>query len=77
MTAKSGDTGAVLGSRQFAVAAGSSFQANVDQLVGAGAFENLYLEFAVVSGAGRVLAYGVSVDNTSGDAIYMPAQREP
>jgi len=77
VTAKSGDTGEVLGSRQFPVAAGASFQANVDQLVGAGAFENLYLEFAVVSGAGRVLAYGVSVDNTSGDAIYMPAQREP
>jgi subtilisin-like proprotein convertase family protein len=77
VTARSGDTGEVLGTRQFPLAAGGSFQANVDQLVGAGAFENLYLEFAVVSGAGRILAYGVSVDNTSGDAIYIPAQREP
>jgi hypothetical protein len=28
-------------------------------------------------GAGKALAYGVAVDNTSGDAIYVPASREP
>ncbi|HEY2798533.1 MAG TPA: S8 family serine peptidase [Thermoanaerobaculia bacterium] len=77
VTAKSGDTGEILGTRQFPVPAGASFQASLDQLVGAGAFANLYLEFTVASGAGRILAYGVSVDNTSGDAIYVPAQREP
>ena len=77
VTAKSGDTGEVLGARAFPIAAGGSFQASLDQLVGGEAFANVYVEFAVSSGAGRVLAYGVSVDNTSGDAIYMPAQREP
>jgi hypothetical protein len=76
VTAKSGDTGGVLGARQFPVAGGGSFQASLDQIVGAGAFTNVYLEFTV-SGSGRILPYGVSVDNTSGDAIYMPGQREP
>ena len=45
---------------------------------GAGArAANIYLQFGVEGGTGRVLAYGVAVDNTSGDAIYLPAQREP
>jgi hypothetical protein len=29
---------------------------------------------SVESGAGRILAYGVSIDNISGDAIYIPAE---
>jgi len=29
-----------------------------------------------VSGNGRVLGYGAAIDNTSGDAIYIPAQSE-
>jgi subtilisin-like proprotein convertase family protein len=77
VTAKSGDTGAVLGARTWVVDAGTSFQGNVSEVVGDGAFSNLYLEFTVQAGAGRVLGYGVSVDNTSGDAIYIPAQEEP
>ncbi len=35
---------------------------------------NVYLRVQVESGAGRILAYGVSIDNTSGDAIYIPAE---
>ncbi len=77
VVAKSGDTGETLGTRAFTVPAGASFQANLDQVVGSGAFENVYLEFTVVSGEGRVLAYGVSIDNTSGDAIYVPAKLQP
>lgn len=77
VTAKSGDTGEVLGTRTWSLSAGTSIQANVNELVGAGAFSNLYLEFSVASGTGRILAYGVSVDNISGDAIYMPAQAVP
>jgi hypothetical protein len=46
-------------------------------LIGSDPARNLYLQFSVASGAGRVLAYGVSIDNTSGDAIYLPAQKEP
>src|SRR5262249_38466972 len=56
VTARSGDTGEVLGARQFPVSASGSFQANVDQIIGAGAFANVYLEFSVDSGTGRILA---------------------
>jgi hypothetical protein len=77
VTVKSGDTGAVIGTRTWILAAGASLQANVSEVVGSGVFSNLYLEFTVDAGAGRVLCYGVSVDNTSGDAIYIPAELEP
>lgn len=77
VTASSGDTGGALGSRVYALPAGSSFQANVGDILGSGAASNIYLRFTVESGAGRVLAYGVSIDNASGDAIYIPAAREP
>ncbi|MEP6993153.1 MAG: S8 family serine peptidase [Acidobacteriota bacterium] len=76
VTARSGDTGAVLGSHVYSLAASTSFQASVSDVVGSGVFSNLYLEFSVESGAGRILPYGVSIDNTSGDAIYIPAQKE-
>jgi subtilisin family serine protease len=77
VTAKSGDTGAVLGTRLYALPAGGSYQASLRDLIGSGPAGNVYLQFSVASGAGRVLAYGVSIDNTSGDAIYVPAQKEP
>ena len=77
VTAKSGDTGEVLGSRVYSLSAGNSLQANINEVVGSGSFANLYLEFSVVSGAGRILSYGTAIDNTSGDAIYIPAQKEP
>jgi len=35
---------------------------------------NLCVRVSVESGAGRILAYGVSIDNISGDAIYIPAE---
>jgi hypothetical protein len=38
---------------------------------------NIYLQFELEGGAGKILAYGVAVDNTSGDAIYVPAAKEP
>jgi subtilisin-like proprotein convertase family protein len=75
---RSGDTGAVIGSKAYFLPANTSFQQNVTDILGAGATaSNIYLQFGVEGGAGRVLAYGVAVDNTSGDAIYLPAQREP
>ena len=77
VTARSGDSGDVLGSRSYSLPAGTSFQANVNEVVGDGAFSNIYLQFSVASGSGRILAYGVSIDNTSGDAIYIPAEKEP
>jgi hypothetical protein len=75
VTAKSGDTAAVLGTKDYPIGANSSFQANVTDILGSGAVaSNLYLQFAVVSGSGRVIPYGASVDNKSGDAILMPAE---
>jgi subtilisin family serine protease len=77
VTARSGDTGAILGSRVYALPAGGSYQASLKDIMGSGVAPNVYVQFSVASGSGRVLAYGVSIDNTSGDAIYVPAQREP
>jgi subtilisin-like proprotein convertase family protein len=78
VTAKAGDTGAVLGTKSYFVAANTSFQTSVTDIIGAGAFAtNVYLQFELDGGAGKALAYGVAVDNTSGDAIYVPASREP
>ena len=75
---RSGDTGALLGSKAYFLPANTSTQLNVTDILGVGATaSNIYLQFGVEGGAGRVLAYGVAVDNTSGDAIYLPAQREP
>jgi subtilisin family serine protease len=78
VTVKRGDTGAALGSKSYFVSANTSFQTSVTDIIGAGAFAtNVYLQFELEGGAGRILAYGVAVDNTSGDAIYVPASREP
>jgi subtilisin-like proprotein convertase family protein len=78
VTAKSGETGAALGVKSYFVSANTSFQASVTDIIGAGAFAtNVYLQFELEGGAGKILAYGVAVDNTSGDAIYVPASREP
>jgi hypothetical protein len=78
VTAKNGDTGAVLGSKSYFVFANTSSQNSVTDIIGAGSFApNIYLQFELEGGAGKILAYGVAVDNTSGDAIYVPAQREP
>ena len=78
VTAKSGDTGAALGAKSYFVAANTSFQTSVTDILGSGAFAtNIYLQFELEGGTGKILAYGVAVDNTSGDAIYVPAAREP
>jgi subtilisin-like proprotein convertase family protein len=37
----------------------------------------LIVELRVVSGGARILAYGSMIDNTSGDAIYVPGQGRP
>jgi subtilisin-like proprotein convertase family protein len=72
------DMGHSLNSVLYTVPAGGSFQANVGQVLGGTAVSNIYLQFHVEAPTtGRVLAYGVAVDNTSGDAIYIPAEKEP
>jgi subtilisin-like proprotein convertase family protein len=75
VTVRSGDTGGVLGSKTYAVAANSLLQGNVTDILGAGATaNNIYVQFSVTSGGGRILPYGTSVDNQSGDGIFMPGE---
>jgi hypothetical protein len=71
-----GDTGERFTTGTYHLPARSSFQAPLAQLLPAAGAANVYLTFEVTSGAGRVLAYGVAIDNASGDAIYVPARRE-
>jgi hypothetical protein len=68
-----GHDGAVGGVRRYTVEPGSSLQRSLSDLLPEGG-ANVYLRIRVVSGEGRILAYGVSIDNTSGDAIYIPAE---
>lgn len=75
VTAKSGDTGEVLGTKSYSVNANSSFQASVTDILGSTTTaSNLYLQFSVVAGGGRVIPYAATVDNKSGDTIFMAAQ---
>lgn len=75
VTIKSGETGASFGSKSYSLPANTSFQANVTDILGAGvAANNLYAQFQVESGAGRILAYAATIDNQSGDTIFIPAQ---
>ncbi|MFY9550913.1 MAG: S8 family serine peptidase, partial [Thermoanaerobaculia bacterium] len=76
VAALSGETGQELGARVYTLRAGQSFQARVADLLAAQPASNVYLRISVESGAGRILAYGAAIDNTSGDAIYIPAQSE-
>jgi subtilisin-like proprotein convertase family protein len=70
-----GDGGGPIGGRhRYTIAADGSMQQPLSSLLPGGG-RNVYLRFRVVSGEGRILAYGVSIDNTSGDAIYIPAER--
>ena len=75
VTVKSGDAGVALGSKSYSIPANTSFQINVQDILGAGVTaNNIYLQFNVDSGAGRVIPYGAAVDNKSGDAIFMLAE---
>ncbi|MGE5276280.1 MAG: S8 family serine peptidase [Acidobacteriota bacterium] len=75
VTAKSGDTGAVLGSRDYALPANTLVQTSSRDLLGENAaVTNFYLEYSIVSGAGKMFAYATVNDNTSGDGMYVPAE---
>lgn len=77
VTVRSGATGDNIGYSSYELPAGASFQEALSSLLPSTGASNVYLQFEVQSGAGRILAYGVAVDNTSGDAIYIPAVRQP
>ena len=56
------------------VAGGRSVQFPLSDFLTSAGGRNLYVRLSVESGAGRILGYGVSIDNISGDAIYIPAE---
>ncbi len=75
VTARSGADGSVLGTKDFLMAANTLVQTSSRDLVGNdAAIDNFYLEYTVISGAGRMFAYATVNDNTSGDAVLIPAE---
>jgi len=56
------------------VAGGQSVQFPLSDFLTSAGGRNLCVRVSVESGDGRILAYGVSIDNISGDAIYIPAE---
>jgi minor extracellular serine protease Vpr len=69
--------GTAIGSRLYAVPAGSALQDTVSSIVGTAEFANGYLEFEVASGSGKILPILSLVDNVTGDAIAVPGEAEP
>ncbi len=69
-----GDTGAVIGTpATYPLAAFSNRQINrIFPALGAGASDNAYATVEVVGGNGRIEAYATTVDEVTGDAIYVP-----
>jgi subtilisin family serine protease len=75
LTARRGDTGEVIAAKDYFLAAGSLVNASTRDLLGNdAAITNFYLEYVIVSGAGKMLAYATVNDNTSGDAVYLAAE---
>ncbi len=76
VTARSGNDGSVIGTRDYPLSANTLVQTSSTDLLGGtdASVSNLYLQYQVVSGGGRVMAYATVNDNTSGDGIYVPAE---
>jgi hypothetical protein len=76
VTAVSGDTGLTLATKSYLVSPNSTFQTTLSDLFGSSAAtaSNFYLQFSVIFGSGRIIPYASTVDNTSGDVTYIPAQ---
>ncbi len=72
-----GSTGSPIGTpQQYTIKPFSNVQINrIFEELSAGTSGNAYARITVTSGEGRVVAYGSVVDNATGDAIYIPAQR--
>ena len=75
VTAIDGATGSSIGGGTFYVPANTAFQTSVSDVLGAGvAASNFYLQFAIVAGTGKIVAYADVINNTSGDVSYIAAQ---
>ncbi|HET9795767.1 MAG TPA: S8 family serine peptidase [Thermoanaerobaculia bacterium] len=68
------ENGIPLGTRTYSTGANTFVMTGAAELVGAAAVPNGYIEFTVVSGAGKVIAFGTVVDNITGDSIFVPAE---
>lgn len=65
--------GGELWSTRIPLGAGEQRQITI-RIAGAPSFSNGYAWVEVLSGAGRILAYGSVVDNLSGDPVYLPGR---
>lgn len=63
-----GEAGAVIGSTEYALAAGEARQVNVGELLGSSGTTNGRIEGTVVAGSGKVLLYGTQIANGSQDS---------
>ena len=70
------DNGAGIGTHDYPLSANTLVQTSSTDLLGGtdASVSNFYLQYQVVSGSGRVMAYATVNDNTSGDGIYVPAE---
>jgi hypothetical protein len=71
------ENGIPLGTKTYSAGANTFLMTGAAELLGAAAVPNGYIEFAVVSGGGRVVPFANVVDNTTGDSIFVPGEEEP
>ncbi len=68
------ENGIPLGTKTYSAGANTFLMTGAAELLGAAAVPNGYIEFTVLSGAGRVIPFATVVDNTTGDSIFVPAE---
>jgi len=66
--------GIPLGTKSYSAGANTFVMTGAAELLGATAVPNGYIEFTVVSGAGRVIPFANVVDDSTGDSIFVPAE---
>jgi len=69
--------GTPMGSRDYAVGANSTVSDALGDVIAAASAANATILFEPISGSGHVIATLAVVDNVSGDAIAIPAEKKP
>ncbi len=70
------ENGIPQGTKAYSLAANSTLQTTLGDLLGAGTSSNGYLEFTVDSGSGQALVFAAEIDNHTNDLIYVPGETE-
>jgi hypothetical protein len=70
------EQGTPLGTKSYLLAASSTFQTSVSELIPAGTSANGYLEFTVDSGSGAAITFANEIDNTTNDPSYAEGEDE-